>query len=124
MYKIMENPPTAQKTPKIYDCKCCEFTTKNKKDYGKHLLTAKHLKSVKNEEMIMNANKHPFQCICGSKYKHKSGLCRHKNVCKAEAPLTQTNSSEELKELKTILLDIMKNTNEMQQKLLTLCNKE
>ena len=30
------------KIPKNYLCDCCDYITNNKKDYTKHLLTAKH----------------------------------------------------------------------------------
>ncbi len=35
--EVLENP----KNPKFY-CECCQFKTNNKKDFSKHLSTAKH----------------------------------------------------------------------------------
>lgn len=84
----MENLPkipkkNPQKIPK-YFCEKCKYTTSNKKDFSKHLLTRKH-KMIK---MIIDDNKKSpdvnvvmYSCICGKKYKFESGLCRHKKKC-------------------------------------------
>ena len=63
-----------------YNCNDCHFNSSNKKDYNRHMLTAKHLR------IINNANFTPgeYQCVCGKKYKHMSGLCKHKHKCKPE----------------------------------------
>ena len=80
-------------TPKkpLFFCENCEFITNNKKDYCRHTSTRKHLKRVK---MVTNGTKNPkkthdddflnteqFVCICGNKYKFRTGLSRHKNIC-------------------------------------------
>lgn len=33
-----------------YNCLCCQFTTKDKQKYGKHMLTSKHLKKMETYE--------------------------------------------------------------------------
>jgi len=69
-----------QKTPRIYTCDCCGFKCSNKKDYNRHILTAKH-------KMLINANektpKNPkaFMCSCGKIYKQAPSLTRHKKKC-------------------------------------------
>jgi len=84
----MENLPeipkkNPQKIPK-YVCEKCKYTTSNKKDFTKHLLTLKH----KKIKMVSNDNKkspyvnmYSYECICSKKYKFNSGLSRHKKVC-------------------------------------------
>jgi len=70
------------KIPKIFSCKLCDYTCKNKKDYNKHLLTRKH-------KMIVNGSKNDsekslddgYKCKCGKKYKYDSGYYRHKKKC-------------------------------------------
>jgi len=60
-----------------YSCTDCGFITVNKKDYSRHLLTAKH-------QMIINGNKkthYDHQCGCGKQFKFMSGLCRHQKSC-------------------------------------------
>lgn len=54
-----------------YICKLCNYSTKRKYDYKKHLKTKKHI----------NSNK-IFNCQCGKVYKYPSGLSKHKNRCK------------------------------------------
>ena len=70
-----------KKSQKKYHCKKCDYTSKNKYDFTKHLSTAKH-KMVTNGNL--NGNK-MVTCIscetCGRVYKFKSGLSRHKKIC-------------------------------------------
>ena len=53
-----------------YVCKLCNYSTKRKYDYKKHLKTKKHI----------NMNK-TFNCQCGKVYKYRSGLSKHKIRC-------------------------------------------
>jgi hypothetical protein len=73
-----------EKTPE-WQCEFCCFNTGNKKDFGRHLLTAKHLKNVKWYKKDIMKSPSPIIdvniCECGKKYKHNSGLWRHKKVC-------------------------------------------
>jgi hypothetical protein len=63
-----------------YNCNACDFNSSNKKDYNRHILTAKHLRIINNT----NFTPGEYQCVCGKKYKHMSGLCKHKHKCKPE----------------------------------------
>ena len=69
------------KSPKKYDCEICDYHTCNKKDYNKHLLTAKHNNS--NNDNKNDNEKIPklFICKCGKTYKYASGLSIHKKKC-------------------------------------------
>lgn len=75
----------SQKTTNKFYCKRCDYTSRNKYDYNKHLSTAKH----NNKKMVTNDNKNDntvlkFKCLnCGKGYKYRSGLSRHqKKPCK------------------------------------------
>ena len=63
-----------------FSCKQCNFKCSNKQDYTRHIATLKH-------ERVINSNNNPPKnsnsniCSCGKKYKHISGLSRHKNKC-------------------------------------------
>ncbi len=101
-----------QKNPKKYLCKDCDFVSSNKKDYSRHLLTAKH-------RMIVNdRKKNPlpymqFVCECGKSYKYDSGYYRHRKTCyfakdsdedseddlKSESILNIIQQNQEFKEL-------------------------
>lgn len=74
-----------KKSQKKYHCKKCDYTSKNKYDFTKHLSTAKH-KMVTNGNLNGNLNGNKMvTCIscetCGRVYKFKSGLSRHKKIC-------------------------------------------
>jgi len=67
------------KIRKKYHCKFCDYVTSDKKDWNKHILTAKHKKSAKGVE---NKKFVEFVCkLCEKGYKYKSGLSRHKKKC-------------------------------------------
>lgn len=70
-------------TPKYvpkYFCDNCDFKCCNKKDYNRHLLTAKH---KKNENTTNTTDFTPIlpHCICGRKYKYRASLYNHKKKC-------------------------------------------
>ena len=71
-----------QKNPKILYCENCNFKSINKKDYNRHLNTAKH-KILSNT--IEKPQKTPkplsYICDCGKEYKHNSSLWNHKKKC-------------------------------------------
>ena len=75
--------------PKIplYCCENCNIKTNNKKDYNKHLTTAKHLKltTVNNQltNLSQNCIKYEiFACDnCAKEYKSRVGLWKHKQKC-------------------------------------------
>ena len=91
-----------QKSPKIpkkFWCHHCDYITLSKKDFNKHLLTAKH-------KMLTHADKdadtkipktklNDFTCECGRVYKQRQSLHRHRKKCKyVENKNIETNESE------------------------------
>lgn len=68
------------KNPTLYFCEICDYSTKLKKDYNKHLLTRKH----QNRTNSNNNDHHMdgFVChICSKTYKSRSSLWYHKKKC-------------------------------------------
>lgn len=64
--------------PKTYECMDCKFTSSNKKDYNRHLLTRKHIN-------IMNGYIKPSEYVCNScdkKLADRASLWKHKKICK------------------------------------------
>ena len=64
-----------EKSPKIYHCKKCDYTCRNKYDFNKHLSTTKH-KMMPNDAKMMR-----IKCRCGKTYKFRQGLAVHKKKC-------------------------------------------
>ena len=60
-----------------YFCEYCQYSTQYKKDYTKHLSTAKHKNRTKLEEEV---KRNKFTCECGNNYMSRQGLHRHKKT--------------------------------------------
>lgn len=126
-----------QNFPK-FSCEKCGIITNNKKDYTKHLLTAKHKRtniSLPNSPDFPNpaisekecSNK--FSCKCGKKYLHASSLTKHKKTCSEHNP-EQSISLEMLmkflqdnQEFKVLMMEQYKYQAEKDDKILE-CLKE
>ena len=112
-----ENFPKIPNLSKIYQCISCNINTPNKKDYSKHLLTTKHLKKQNGYEKI---KENPiFPCECGNIYKYSSGLWRHKKICKNTDSTVENTildaSTNEIKVLTNIVIELVKNNTELQK---------
>jgi hypothetical protein len=101
-----------KKTGKIYRCESCNLVTSNKKDYTKHNLTAKHLKSI--ERYIKISKKPDLTCECGKSYKHYSGLWRHKKICIIEEN-TIGSIIKDNNDFKNLIIQVVKNNAELQK---------
>ena len=62
----------------LYMCTDCDFVTYRKHNYISHLATKKHLCV---QEYLNMTNNSIYDCPCGKKYKTRSGLYKHKNLC-------------------------------------------
>ena len=93
---IIMSTGSALFTPKnaeIFSCEKCLFKCSKKSDWNRHISTPKH----KNQPFVNFSNQFvnqkrqgienqengekKYDCICGKKYKDKSGLWRHKKKC-------------------------------------------
>ena len=104
-----------------YECTHCNFVTRKKTDYDKHLTTAKHLTLVNSANGIVNEDGQStrvdkqYTCACGNIYKFNSGFCRHKKICTftppAQTPPAQTSLDES--ELYAIFQLLLKENREL-----------
>jgi hypothetical protein len=96
-------------------CENCNFVTSNKKDYKRHLSTAKHRKLA---GIDFTPQETIYECKCGKTYLYKASLFNHKKKCTYEEPQCQEIEEEEEKEEK-------KDTNEISYKdmFLTMVNE-
>ena len=121
-------------TPKnadTYYCEKCDFNCSKTSDWKRHLLTLKH----KNTDKILTntdagvaknataSNAHI--CDCGKEYKHRQSLFNHKLKCKIVSE--DNKNSEELPETektdKELIILLLKQNNELQNKVLEICKK-
>ena len=119
----------------IFSCNSCNYSTRNKYDWNKHILTKKHTRitSIKKgtiklsfnpsiEESIPKQDEHA--CICGKVYKYYSGLSRHKAKCKLilseENSILETDTTivEQQRNQIASLENLLKKTIESQQETL------
>jgi len=107
-----------QKTP-IYFCEKCAFVSSNRKDYGRHLLTRKH---ILNAELNQIEPKLPQKTLdhkcsqCNKVYSNKSSLWYHKKKC------TITNQEHCNNSINTVtpelFIEILKESKEIQNVLI------
>jgi len=118
-----------QISPKFY-CHCCNIKTDNKKDYDKHLLTAKHKKHTDVNKLLteipqISQNK-DIQYICencNKEYKSRVGLWKHKSKCdcnhKKEKEIEMENIKPDLApELIKLVTELIKGQNGLQESIL------
>jgi hypothetical protein len=74
----------------MYICSHCEYATKRKTDYNKHILTLKHIQIQMDNGLSSNG----YTCECGKTYQHRSGLCKHRHKCKGPGPGPGQDTSE------------------------------
>jgi len=131
---------TPNKNP-LFICEFCSFISRNKKDYNKHLITAKHIRQQEATEKTPKSNKSPiphssldFSCKCGKKYTNRTGLWRHIKKCNPDnisssesathtrdEPNNSTTIFEVIKqnqEFKTLIIEQQKENYKLQKDLL------
>jgi len=69
------------KNPLHFECEKCAYVTSNKKDYTKHLTTAKHKKLTMLTEKIPKVPTILTCEICDKQYKSRTGLWQHQKKC-------------------------------------------
>ena len=86
---------------KRYTCVRCNFTSKNKKDYTKHLGTRKH-KRLAGE--IVELCEKGYKCEkCNKMYLHHSSYYRHKSKCKVKVSSVEVPVDNEKESLKKVI---------------------
>ena len=110
----------SQKSPFIFYCEKCDYSTCKKIDFNKHLMTLKH---QKHDILFTNVDKNATnlfekknKCECGKEYKHRQSLYLHKKTCKNELIIEDKNNNKlvdylmkENSELKNLILEALKN---------------
>jgi hypothetical protein len=105
------------KVRKEFVCIKCNYNTCDKKDYNKHINTAKHKNNTNVdivlsnvEEKSANLNTYEIVCNCGKKYKSRQGLYAHRKKCDAlenENLINSTNSTNSTNNQLTLTNDLI-----------------
>ena len=132
-----KNPQKSQKNP-LYFCEKCEYITSNKKDYTKHIATAKHQnETLETKNETKNPQKSPYECSCGFILYSRTSLWRHKKTCMYlntekinddSVSLSVTDNlntiiqktPDEIANLTQIVLEVVKSNNEFQKQMFDL----
>ena len=109
-----------EKSPSGFVCEICDYHTSNKKDYNKHLSTAKHLANTLGNDKSPNNT-----CdVCNKNYKSRNGLWKHKKKCSTIINETENkpipkidSSSNELKLLTNLVVELVKSNNDLQSQI-------
>ena len=119
------------KVPKsaVFCCEKCDYYTSHKSHYAKHLSTDKHNLShvglIETNNLVPKVPLHTCQ-NCGSNYKHQSSLCKHKKTCQPKKEKEKEDLSEfllkENAELKKMIIDVCKNSNNTTNNMTNSCN--
>ena len=109
----------SEKIPKYY-CDCCDTKTNNKKDYEKHILTAKHKNKTFVNKTLTSVNKTlteispnnmacDYMCKnCNKEYKSRVGLWKHKKICGMNDSKAKDFEVVELNEQQNETVDLIK----------------
>ena len=109
----MKNTP---RIPLEFNCNDCNFISSNKKDYARHLNTAKH--QIRTNRM-QNTHITPdrFTCDCGKQYKYKRGLWNHKQKCNSNNTLSNeiTNHTISHSLDSALIIELLKENKELRE---------
>ena len=111
--------------PKIshrFYCINCKIQTNNKKDYSKHLLTAKHQK-------LTNVNKitpqHTYSCEhCHKPYLSRVGLWKHSKKCGEQKSSEYELTADEIDDKNALILQLLKQNSELQKSLIEMSKEK
>ena len=115
----------SQKNKVYYDCSICNYTTSNKTDYNKHLMTLKHQDTAKPLTLTDDLGPqnpqslNTYICECGRHYKHRQSLFSHKKKCSHQDEIAIEDDSP-LNE-KEIIMTLLQQNNQLQNQIIELC---
>jgi hypothetical protein len=112
------------KKPNVFFCQKCDYSTCNKKDYKRHLMTLKHKNP--DDQLTFTDNLGPkntpkpkvYKCECGKQYKHRQSLFSHKKFCSNEEEIIKDDNPLNEKEL---IMTLLQQNNQLQNQIIELC---
>ncbi len=103
-----------------FSCEPCQFYTNNNYDFKRHQGTKKHEKTVNYTRNSTNNCEEVFLCECGKMYKERSGLWRHKKICKKVGQDDSEDEGEEELNEKDMVLKLIKQNGDLQKQLINM----
>jgi hypothetical protein len=101
-----------KKSHNKFYCESCDYFTRSKKDYHKHILTRKH------QNAYTMLTKSPFRCHCGRDFLHRQSLHRHKKVCDIQCPnVDDSDNMEFMKQTLNMMTSMMKEQQQQNKEL-------
>jgi len=100
-----------------YCCEKCQFVSDNKYDYGRHIITLKHVNETNETKMKQQKTHMKIKCECNEVFNSRTTLWRHKKNCTGVNDIESKNESnviqnnEELikcKEKDEMIIDLQK----------------
>ena len=92
-----------KKTHLKYYCKKCDYSSRNKTDFNRHLSTTKH--KMETDGNILETTKTQLICLCGKTYKTRSGLFKHKKKCPSIVEKLDVSKNAKTKLIKSTNID-------------------
>jgi len=108
-------------------CEKCDFKCYMKCDWDKHIMRRKHLEDTDFNVLSTKKLEKTYTCDCGKIYKDRSGLWKHKKICKYEKEEIISNQTIETNPTKDdTIIEIVKQNHEMKEMFMELLkeNKE
>jgi len=109
----MDNKKVPKSSENFY-CKFCDYITSRSSQYDRHLSTDKHRRITKDNKKVLREN----ICNCGKIYSFPSGLSKHKKLCSIEKKSSKNEEktkNNDIENLTTLVLEVVKNSNEIQK---------
>jgi len=106
-----------------FSCEYCDYFTSRKSSYDKHILTAKHEKSILSIESQSQSCKKLQEIMCPNcsrKYKDASGLWRHKKKCIVDSKNTEQNGNSDTKQLTDLVMKVVEQNKELTNQIVEL----
>jgi hypothetical protein len=107
-----------QKSSDNYSCEKCQYNTCRKSQYDRHINTAKHTRIHEN---TVNSTK-KFQIhnceICEKEYKFRSGLWKHKKICKLREESDKSIFSIPVIDNPSLIVELLKQNNDFKELIL------
>jgi len=109
----MQSSVNAQK---IFYCDVCDMKCSRKYDFDRHIATLKHVANASGDK---KKRKKDYSCnLCDKTYKSINGIWKHKKKCiktNLENTTITDSSSNELKAMTGLMVEIVKSNNDLQK---------